>query len=469
VTDRATGRALAALLVLAAGQRLWNAWAVAPLNGYDAPGHVAYMLTILADHRLPHPTEGWSTFHPPLYYLAGSLVWAALEPLGPHAILFGIRCLGAAASLVLGIVTFALARRLGAEPQTALVATALALFVPCVQMAAVMEGNEAVAAGLVAIALPALLRLQETPRDTRAAAVVGAAAGLALITKFSSVALLPAAAVPFLRRDLDAGMRRALVVLVLFTAAIAAPVYGRNLLLTGSAVPMTRTREPIRTAERALTLRGRAAADYVRLDPACLVRPSLFHVAGVPGSIANRNRAMVSVPGLLHASAWWDPFAIRVPLASHRDGIRSGPVLAFLGLAPSLAALLGFVLAAAAAVRGRLRAPDAPLVVLAVASAAAFVAFTWTAPTAASVKASYMLSLVPAVGAFFGRGVAVLGRRLGRLVLAVSLAAAAFAAIALTEGVLFRSVPPSAHLWGAWARRLPGTHLADVLARFLAS
>ena len=469
MTERTTARALAALLVLAAAQRLWNAWAVAPLNGYDAPGHVAYMLTILADHRLPHPTEGWSTFHPPLYYLAGSALWAALEPLGPHAVLFGIRCLGAAASLVLGIVTFALARRLGAEPRTALVATALALFVPCVQMAAVMEGNEAFAAGLVALALPALLRLQQAPGDVRAAAVVGGAVGLALITKFSTVALLPAAAVPFLRRDLDASMRRSLALVALLIAAIAAPVYGRNLLLTGSAFPMTRTQEPMRTAERALILRGREAADYVRLDPACLVRPSLFHVPDAPGSFTNRNRALVSVPGLLHASAWWDPFAVRVPVTSHRDGIRSGPVLAFLGIVPSLAALLGFVLAAAAAVRGRLRTPDAPLVVLAGASAAAFVAFTWTGPTAASVKASYLLALVPAVGVFFCRGVAALGRRAGVVVLSASLAAAAVAAVALTEGVLFRSGPPPAHLWGAWARRLPGAHLADVLAFVLPS
>lgn len=56
--------ALGTLLLLATAQRAWNACILPPLTGYDAPGNAGYILTIVAEHRLPHPLEGWSTFHP---------------------------------------------------------------------------------------------------------------------------------------------------------------------------------------------------------------------------------------------------------------------------------------------------------------------------------------------------------------------------------------------------------------------
>lgn len=466
---RRTRLALAGLFLVAAAQRAWNAWAVAPLNGYDAPGHAGYMLTILLERRLPHPTEGWSTFHPPLYYLVGSLVWAAAEPLGPRAVLAAVRAVGALLGLAAAAVTFVLCRRLGADRPAALVATALALFVPCVQIAATMEGNEAFAAGVAALGLPALLRLHAAPRDLRAAAVVGLAAGLALVSKFSAVALVPAALVPFARRDLDRGMARSLAVVVGLLLLLAVPVYARNFHLTGSPVPMTRTLRPMSGAEASMILRPRRVSDYFRFDPGVLVRPSLFHVAGSgEGRLANRNFAMTSVPATLHASTWWDAFAHRVPVRYHRDGIWSGPVLNLLGLVPSTTTLLGLVLATAAALRTRLRDGATPLVVFTASALATFVAFTWSAPSAAALKASYLLPLVPAAGVFFCRGVAALGPRLRATVLALSLAAATVAAVVFTEGVLFWSPRPPKALWRSWARALPTSHIDDAITRFLA-
>jgi hypothetical protein len=458
---------LGALFLVAAAQRAWNAWAIAPLSGYDGPAHAAYMLTILLDHRLPHPLEGWSTFHPPLYYLAGSVVWAAVEPLGPRAVLAAIRALGALLGLAAAVVAWVLVRRLGGDRTTALVATALVLFVPCVQIAATMEGNEAFAAGVTALGLPALLRLHVAPRDRRAAAAFGAAAGLALISKFSSVSLVAAALVPFVRRDFDRAMAGSLAVVAGLVVLLAGPVYARNVWLTGSPVPMTRTREPMYTVERSQIIRPRRAGDYVRLDAGALLRPSLFHVPGLPARYRNRNRAMASVPGLTYASIWWDAFAHRIPIGQHRDGVWSGPFLAHLGLVPSLTVALGFAAATLAAARTRLRDPAAPLVVMTCAALAAFVAFTWAAPSAAAVKGSYLLPLAPAAAVFFARGIGMLGPRLRAAVLALSLAAAVAAAVIFTEGVLFRSVSPAAHMWAAWARRLPGSHIADVIALFL--
>src|SRR4030095_11552321 len=82
--------ALWLLFAVAALQRVWNAWTVRQLNGFDARAHVGSVLPIARKHRLPHPLDGWSTFHPPLYYLLASGIWGPLEPLGPHAGLLGI-------------------------------------------------------------------------------------------------------------------------------------------------------------------------------------------------------------------------------------------------------------------------------------------------------------------------------------------------------------------------------------------
>ncbi len=454
--------ALWTLFALAVAQRCWNAANVQPLTGFDAPGHMGYVLTILRDHRLPHPTAGWSTFHPPLYYLMASAVWAVLEPLGPRAVLLGVRGLAVVFGLAMALVAYHIVRRLGAVRDVALVAAALVLFVPCAQMAATMEGNEAFAAGVVALGLPPLLMLQRDPRDVRVALVVGLLAGLAAISKFTGLALVVACAVPFLRRDLDRAMVRTLLALGVVFVVVAGPVYGRNVLLAGSPFPMTRTREPMATAERAQIIRPRRLTDYVTVHVDNFVRPSVFHVPGRPAGYRNRNAAMTSVPGLLYASLWYDPFAHRIPLRHHRDGVLSGPVLLALGLMPTLLVIAGVFVATGATVASRLRAPDAPLVVLAVAGTALFVLHTWVAQSTASVKGSYLLPLAPAAATFFARAVALLSGPARVVALALSLTAAVAGGVVFTEGVLFRSDPPMGP-WAAWGRRLPESHILEAL------
>ena len=97
--------AITALLVLVAGLYSWNAYSVGLLVGYDAIAHLEYLLTIAYEGRLPHPMEGWSTFHPPLYYLLGSFVYSALRPIGVEAAVVSVRAVSAFAMLVPGLVS----------------------------------------------------------------------------------------------------------------------------------------------------------------------------------------------------------------------------------------------------------------------------------------------------------------------------------------------------------------------------
>lgn len=459
--------ALAALVLTAAVQRMWNAWTLPPLRGYDAPGHAGYILTIKEEHRLPHPLEGWSTFHPPLYYIVGAAVWSALEPLGRRAVLAGLRALGALASLAAGPVAFGIASELGAAAGVALIAAALVLFVPVSQMAADMVGNEALGAALAALALPPILALQARPGDLRAAARAGLLTGLALATKFTGILAAVACAVPFLRARAERRSRSAFALCFLIVALVAGPVYLRNVLLVGSPLPMTRKLQPMRGAERSFVLRPRRILDYLWVSPACLLRPSIFHVAGRPGAVGNRNPAMTSVWGLAYASTWYDAFAHRIPLRAHRDGVLAGPLLAFLGLAPSAMVLLGFAAAALDLVRHRGRSPDAPLVVMAAVGLALFVAFTWRAPAMVAVKASYLLPLAVPAAAFFVRGIALLPRRAAVAATAASAVAALVAGLVFTNGVVFWSEPLGARgvaMWRGFAARLPSSHIGQALS-----
>jgi hypothetical protein len=262
-------------------------------------------------------------------------------------------------------------------------------------------------------------------------------------------------------------MVRALAALGFVLALVAGPVYGRNVLVAGTPFPLTRTREPMSTAERVQILRPRRVLDYFTLHADNFVRPSVFQLRRLPGSFRNRNRSMTSVPGLLYASFWYEPFAHRIPIQYHRDGIRSGPTMLALGLVPTVLMIAGFFVATWRTMTRRLRAPEAPLVAMACAGVAMLVLHTWTAQSTASVKGTYLLQLAPVAGVFFAQGAMLLRGRWRLAALAVSLVAAAAAVVVFTEGVLFWSMPPGVTTWAAWAKRLPGSHIDEALRFFM--
>jgi 4-amino-4-deoxy-L-arabinose transferase-like glycosyltransferase len=459
--------ALGLLALGVAAQYAWNAWSLPAVVGYDAFGHAGYALAVAREARLPHPLSGWSTFHPPAWYLAAAAAWRMLEPFGPGALLLGMRAIGAAAWIGAGLALHRALRRGGALPETAWAAAALLWLVPVSQISAVMVGNETFAAACAAAALPCLLRLQADPRDARAAAGAGLAAGLALASKFTGAWVAVACAVPFARRDLGPRGLRSLALCAAIGLAVAAPAYLRNAALTGSPFPMTRTREPMRSAEQGLVVRARAPSDYVRASLDCLRRPSVHQVAGRPGSLANRNPAMTSVPCIVLAGLWFDPFAQRVPIALHRDGEWMGPLLVTLGLAPTALVVAGCLLAARDLVRTRGRSRDAPLVVMAAAAAASFAVFTWRAPSLAAAKASYLLPLAAPSALFFARAVEAIGPRPRRAALAASLAAALAAAVVFTNGACFGPdlvrVRIETGVWRSIGSLLPGSRIAEAV------
>ena len=149
-----------ALFALAAALRLHNAWMAPPLSGYDGPFHAAYTAVVYDEQRLPLPHEGWSTFHPPLYYVVTAAVWAALpDALGPKWILYGLRLVNVLAGLGIGLAVFGIARKaFPGNPSAAPFAAAIVLFLPMHIGPASFLGNELPATALAALGVWLLLR-----------------------------------------------------------------------------------------------------------------------------------------------------------------------------------------------------------------------------------------------------------------------------------------------------------------------
>ena len=84
-------------IALALGVRLWNALVGPVLHGYDGWAHITYVLFLDTFHALPWADQGWSFFHPPLYYLVG----------------FGMAQFGSAEFLARGLALFSSLASLG--------------------------------------------------------------------------------------------------------------------------------------------------------------------------------------------------------------------------------------------------------------------------------------------------------------------------------------------------------------------
>ena len=466
-----SSRVIWCLLLLALVLYSWNAVTVTPLSGYDAGGHAGYILTLLEEHRLPHPLEGWSTFHPPAYYLLAAAVWAPLAPLGATVLCAGLRAISVLSILAAAVVLYRLLAARGTALGPSAAALALALFLPCSQLAGTMLGNEALGVAFASLALPGVLELQRSPGRLGAALRAGLFTGLALATKFTGLFVAVACIVPFLRRGLDRRALGAAALLAVTAAVIAGPVYLRNAWLTGSPIPMTRDQKgPAVWWENYSVIRERRLGDYLGFPLSLLRRPTmLLRVGEVPGQ--RSNEAMINVWGAAYVSFWYDAFSHRLPYRFRRRGheVWAGPLLTGLGLVPTALMLLGLALCTRDILRGGLRTPEAPLVLMTAAGLATFVAFTARAPSLVSAKGSYLLPLLVPAGLFFARGVETLPGRLRQLALALSACAVLASAIVFTSGLV---CPPSRgeavrNGWSTVARQLPDSHIDEAVAIFL--
>lgn len=210
-------------------------------TGFDARHHLLYLQIVQREGRIPLATEGWSTYHPPLFYLASAAVARLGGWLGaPEA--WSLKLLPFLAGLGNVFLARGLARRLlPGSARGGAVAVAFAAVLPMNAVSAAYFSNEGLNAFLSAAALLVTVECLLAERlSTRRLALLSTLLGLALLTKFTA---LVAAALSLLfvgvRALAEAGPERPrpatqLAVLALPMLALAGWFYARNVAHFGS-------------------------------------------------------------------------------------------------------------------------------------------------------------------------------------------------------------------------------------------
>jgi hypothetical protein len=162
--------------------------------GFDAGNHLEYIFYIIKNQRIPLPTEGWSMFHPPFFYLlsAGFLQmmgsffsWNNPFPyLKIIPLLCGMGNIWVSYSLLRLVFPDDRARILGG--------VTLAGFLPMNIYISAYVGNEPLHAFLIGLSLLACVRILRSPDvGFRSVILLGVLLGLALLTKVTAFAVVP--------------------------------------------------------------------------------------------------------------------------------------------------------------------------------------------------------------------------------------------------------------------------------------
>jgi hypothetical protein len=208
--------------------------------GFDASAHLAYIDYIRVQHALPTAAYGFSTYHPPLFYL---LTGAGVELFGAESNLWTGRIVYRALPFACGLLniwlTGSVARRLWpGEALKPSLALAVAGLLPMNIYMSAYVSNEPMLAALVsgAIALTTAILMAERVRWAHWVGLT-ALLGAALLTKFTALGVAPVIAffaslrTWWLDGKSPAHAAAVLAGLVLGAASLAGWFYWRNWVL----------------------------------------------------------------------------------------------------------------------------------------------------------------------------------------------------------------------------------------------
>jgi len=374
-----------ALIALGALQRIWNALHYPALMGFDATGNWQYVELLLGNFALPAPDAGWSTAHPPLYYALA----AGLGSLQDHPSVASVARSAALASSAVGLLAVAATAHLvhglsgGNRRRTAL-AAALLVFLPVHITMSAMLSEELLTSALVSFTLVGLVGELQRPAAERHSHLVpillGAVAGLALLTKLSAAVLVVAASLTLLAELPRRGYARALGAAVAFGGAatlVGGWFYLRSLWLYGYLYPHGLSPHS-EMFEMPPGVRG--LGDYLTFPLATF---SAAEIIDAP--------LLRSVWAGTYASLWFDPHRHFLP--KQAPGLEwVARVILVTALLPTAAFLAGLWRGAGRAIRER-SASDRLLIGVVVGMLAGYVLFTARNPWFVTVKGSFLLGL----------------------------------------------------------------------------
>jgi hypothetical protein len=385
---------LIAALALIAG---WNAYKYPSGAGYDVRQHREYADLLIHHGEIPGPGTRSEYYTPPLFYaLAGvaTVIGEHVHAGDPHKlgqVLNWLVLLTAA-----GVLWLLVRELFPVRPWLQLSALAFFCFLPVVLRVGAMFHPEPLSMLLSAVAvLLATRMLRRSDYRWQLAVATGVALGLGQLVRAFSLWTFAAVVLAFAA----ARAWRPLVLLVLATAVIAAPWYIRQTIKYGDPVFDRPTKHEAIWERRPVRF-------YVGLG-----LPKVFSAPIRPHFV---NEAIPTT----YSEIWGDYFGV---WRGNRER------QAFLGLLPTLLAVVGWLVLLVRSWRIPARLPAVLLPGLGLLG---YLYFTVSYPTPDGdvLKASYMLTTAPVWALAFGYGVDRLPGR-WRLVAAVVLVASALASL----------------------------------------
>jgi len=357
-------------------------------------------------------------------------------------------------------------RTFPAQPLAPLLAAGFMLFIPVHIYSAPFLGNEGLAAVLASLAILALLATLARPTALRHA-LLGLVLGLAMLTKFSTLAVVAGAfltlALKALRsRRLAAGALH-LGVATAVMLAVCGWYYARNVAVYGTPFVMSRSELLVRQVEGVQPQARRSLIEYVLFDPLIFRRPAWPRGFSMTEDLeAGAWRSLrESVWTGIYANAWFDGFGgwVLPPVGESELARRAGQALLCLGLVPTLLVLVGVWTAATRLWREGWDDTLVTMLALLAGMVAIFVHGTRTVPIPAAVKATYFMPIAVVFAFALALGFVRLtnGRpRFARLIVAEGALLALVSVAVFWHGLLFTLTPHEVPLFAGSADNVQG-------------
>ena len=373
--------------------------------GFDIKGHMAYVHYVAENWRVPLPTEGWTMFQAPLYYLISAPIYGLLARfLSPEGLTRALRFIPLLCGMAQVEICYRAVRSIWPERRDLQVTgTILGGLMPMNLYISQYVGNEPLAGCVVAMTVLLALRMLHDPaqaRSMRAVVVLGFFLGLALLAKLTAaLMILPLVLVisygGYAASDKTgrSGARTLGMLVAVFAVAclVSGWYYLGNWIALGK--PFFGGWEPLRG------IHWWQDPGYRCLGQVCAFGEAFTYPFG---------SSLMSLWDGLYSSLWLDGHLSSIVVHSRIPPWNYGFMLsgAWLALVPSLAITAGVAVALRSARPALLFA----VCCLALYFAALFHAFL-TVPYYCIVKASYTLGLIPCYAALGAAGVDALGQR----------------------------------------------------------
>lgn len=429
MTKLQTDWLIKALFLAGAFLRLALFWVNAADNAFD--DHYTPIFLIAQNGTLPGKMDCWECYQPPVYYVLSAILASALDAfgMGVEQIMKSLQFL----NCLYGIATLWVVRlilgKLPLSDFSRILAFGTVCFLPRHIYMGALHSNDTLSYLTVALCIYLLLLVLEGRRPLFHLAALSVAVCAAIFTKYTAFSLIPVVAASFAllvlpghSLSLPEALKKALLVLLVPLLLLTGYML-ENKRQYGAALPFN----TVLFDPAAVQPRDPGGISFTSFKPWLFVQKPILWPGQMSSfwTLIHSSMWFDSEPKFLpylkeEEESWWRPYyawlagrAYAPPAYTEgAQGIRrTGSLLVALGLAPLFLGLAGmwhFLAKVREAIRSRDWRPIVPLqifAVLLVLNIAGVIRLAIGTPVYSAMKASYLLTSLPAFAVFLALGI----------------------------------------------------------------